>query len=428
MMLARSTTTPIQRRLAPLLASAFAGGIALWVPVEKLFMNEIGFTPVTMGVMAASYAAVVPLLEVPSGILADRWSRRGVLVVGNLGAFASVLIGGLSTSVTTYIVAALLLGVYFAMQSGTVDSIVYDTVLEETGSSDSFENVLGRLRVVSSVALVSGAVAGGALASATSPRVTYFATLPLLAASTAALFAFREPKLHQQDQATSLRRHLARTLAVVRSQPRLIPIAALLIVTSLLTQAIFEFGPLWLLAVGTDPGLYGIAWALLMASLGLGGVLAGRMRLDARGPRIVLVGLLAVASTTLLVSHHAIVVTIAQVALATFAVAVGVLATRLLHDRIPSTVRSSVSSGIGAATWITFLPFALVFGLVSEQFSVHAAGWMLIAATVATIALLLTVSRGIAADSDSITHDSVARFDGVAPEVGARLAAAGKAA
>jgi hypothetical protein len=62
-----------------------------------------------------------------------------------------------------------------------------------------------------------------------------------------------------------------------------------------------------------------------------------------------------------------------------------------------------------------------------EQFSVHTAGWMLIAATVATIALLLTVARGIAADSDSITHDSISLFDGVAPEAGARLAAAGKA-
>ena len=153
--------------------------------------------------MAAAYAALVPLLEVVSGVLADRWSRRGVLVIGNLGAFASVLVGGLSNSVAMYVVAAMLLGVYFAMQSGTFDAIVYDTVLEETGSSDRFESVVGRVRMAESISLTLGALAGGALAAATAPRVTYFATLPFLVISTLFLLRFREPRLHA---ATSIAR------------------------------------------------------------------------------------------------------------------------------------------------------------------------------------------------------------------------------
>ena len=34
--------------------------------------------------MAAAYAALVPLAEVSSGVLADRWSRRGVLMVAGV--------------------------------------------------------------------------------------------------------------------------------------------------------------------------------------------------------------------------------------------------------------------------------------------------------------------------------------------------------
>ena len=55
--------------------------------------------------------------------------------------------GGLSTNVATYVVAAMILGVYFALNSGTVDSIVYDTVLEETGSSALYEKWIGRVRI-----------------------------------------------------------------------------------------------------------------------------------------------------------------------------------------------------------------------------------------------------------------------------------------
>ena len=62
----------LARRLLPLQVAVGLQGMMLWVPVEKLFMTQIGFDPGSVGVMAAAYAAVVPLLEVPSGILADR--------------------------------------------------------------------------------------------------------------------------------------------------------------------------------------------------------------------------------------------------------------------------------------------------------------------------------------------------------------------
>jgi predicted MFS family arabinose efflux permease len=66
----------------------------LWVPVEKLFMSEIAFTPASVGVMAAAYAAVVPLLEVPSGVLADRWSRNRIMALACVALLVSSTIGG----------------------------------------------------------------------------------------------------------------------------------------------------------------------------------------------------------------------------------------------------------------------------------------------------------------------------------------------
>ena len=138
--------SPLQRRLRPLHLAVALQGFMLWVPIEKLFMSEIGFDAAAVGVMAAAYAAVVPIVEVPSGILADRWSRRGVLIVASTALALCALIGGLSTDVPTYILSALILGVFFAMHSGTLDSVVYDTVLEETGHSDAFEQRIGRVR------------------------------------------------------------------------------------------------------------------------------------------------------------------------------------------------------------------------------------------------------------------------------------------
>src|SRR5215475_1684108 len=197
----------LARRLRPLQVGAGLQGLMLWVPVEKLFQTQIGFDAAAIAVMAAAYAAVVPLLEVPSGILADRWSRSGILIISSAAAATSALIGGLSHNVATYIVAALILGVYFAMNSGTVDSVVYDTVIEETGSADTYERWIGRVRIVESAAFTTSALTGGLLAGATSPRLTYFVTIPSVLASIIAFGRFREPRLHRPAEPLARRHH-----------------------------------------------------------------------------------------------------------------------------------------------------------------------------------------------------------------------------
>ena len=95
----RTNAAPaLRRRLLPLQLGVTLQGCLLWLPVEKLFMSEIGFTAASVGVMAAAYAAVTPILEVPSGILADRWSRKGVLILSAVALSLCTVIGGLSTA------------------------------------------------------------------------------------------------------------------------------------------------------------------------------------------------------------------------------------------------------------------------------------------------------------------------------------------
>ena len=142
------STAALRTRLTPLYIAVGLQGFMLWVPIEKLFMSEIGFRPADVGVMAVAYSAFVPIVEVPSGLLADRWSRRGVLVLASVALALTSLVGGMSTNVPTYIGGALLLGVYFAMNSGTVDALVYDMTLEETGSANLYERQIGGVRAV----------------------------------------------------------------------------------------------------------------------------------------------------------------------------------------------------------------------------------------------------------------------------------------
>jgi MFS family permease len=381
----------LARRLLPLQVAVALQGIILWVPVEKLFMSQIGFDAGSVGIMAAAYAAVVPLLGVPSGILADRWSRNWVMVCSSVALIASSLLGGLSANVPTYIAAAMLLGVYFALNSGTLDSIVYDVVLEETGSSDQYERWIGRVRIVESGALAMSALAGGILAGWTSARLTYFASIPFVAVAIVAFLRFDEPRLHRAADPIALRSHVALTFRTMTRQRDLRKIILLAATVGVLSQTVFEFGPLWLVALRAPAALFGPYWAVLVATLGVGGYLTSKLDLGRRAPVIVLaLGGLA-AALALSQTRSLAVVMGAQAVLALCLTIIGIHAGLLLHDGVPSTIRAGVSSGVDTFSWVLFLPFSLLFGWYAREHGVQQAGWFLSVAAL-LVGLLLVAS------------------------------------
>jgi MFS family permease len=388
----------LTRRLLPLQIGVALQGLILWVPIEKLFMTEIGFDAASVGAMAAAYAAVVPLLEVPSGILADRWSRSWTLILACVALMVSSLIGGLSHKVITYVIAAMILGIYFAFSSGTVDSVVYDAVVEETGSNELYEKWIGRIRAVESAAFVLSALAGGVLAQYTSERFTYFATIPLVGLAIIGFLRFNEPRLHQVAERTSLRSHIALTFRTMITSGIVLRVLLLAATAGLLSQAVFEFGPLWLVALAAPAVLYGPYWAILVSTLGVGGLLIAKLNLERRLLLAILIILSFAAALLLSWSRSLAVLVTAQVLLAFALAIIGIHASRLLHDAVPSAIRAGVSSGAGTLTWVLFLPFSLGFGWVARENGVYRSGFMLAGAVVVVATLLIIsvrASRGV---------------------------------
>jgi MFS family permease len=390
---AETAPRTLKRRLIPLQVGVAVQTFMLWAAIEKLFMTQIGFTPTSIGIMAAAYAAVVPLLEFPSGIIADRWSRSALMVAAGVALAASETIGALSHGVLTYTASAMVLGVYFAVSSGTVDSIVYDTVIEETGSSSLYERSIGLMRVIEAVALSGSAVLGGLIAAWTSPRSTYWISIPFALMSIVAFVAFNEPTLHRQAEPVSLRQHTATTIRVMVTQPAVRHVIVLAAAAAMLQQAVFEFGPLWLVANRSPAATYGPYWAVLVGSLGVGGYLVTRAHLDRHRNLAVFAALLAILPVPLALTHALIPTIVTQTLLVVLLSMLGIRAGLLVHDTVASNVRAGVSSGVGTLSWVLFLPFSLLLGWVSRAHGVGWAGWCISAVAVVLAVLLLQSTR-----------------------------------
>ncbi|WP_279581220.1 zf-HC2 domain-containing protein [Fodinicola feengrottensis] len=176
-------------------------------------------------------------------------------------------------------------------------------------------------------------------------------------------------------------------------EPGIGQVVLLAALVGLLSQSVFEFGPLWLVALAAPAVLFGPYWAALVSTLGVGGLLTSKLNLG----HPLSVGVLAVAAPAaaiaLTLTRSLVAVIATQAVLALLLAIISIRAGKLLHDGVPSAVRAGVSSGVGTLSWLLFLPFSLVFGWYARTHGVPSAGWFLTGAAVLIGLLLITSVR-----------------------------------
>ncbi len=365
----------ISKRLLPLYIAAFFQGFVVWYATEKVFMKTIGYDNASIGTVTAGISVIILLFEAPSGILADRWSRKGVLAVASIFLMFASLIGGLSNSIWVYFAGICCWAIFFALYSGTYDSIVYDVLLEEEGKSSNFEKFFGRVRITDSVALVMGSLMNFVIVDIFGLRATYFVTIPMSFLSLLALYKFREPNLHRQSARTHWLHHSAQTLRAVMNGPTLFWIATTSVFLALGQRIVFEFSQLWYIALVVPLAAFGPFSALLHTTIGLGGFVASR--LSSKKRTTVSFTILLLSTFGFLMQSLPIVVMAVFVSCTLF-MGLIIIMLHKLHDNLKSNLRAGAASTVSSIGQIVFIPISVLFGLVAQRMSVFQAGWFVI--------------------------------------------------
>lgn len=123
------------RNIRKLQALNLLAGFVLWYPIEKLFLLSIGVGPLGISVNAVEFIIILLLLDVPSGILADRWRRKHVLTIAFLCMLAGSAVGAVSHNLWQYLVATLGIGGFVALTQGTFQALMYDSLTHPHGAS-----------------------------------------------------------------------------------------------------------------------------------------------------------------------------------------------------------------------------------------------------------------------------------------------------
>jgi len=96
--------------------------------IERLFWQQRGITIQQVVYTEIIYAAVIVLIEVPTGSLADKWSRKNMMVLSAVFCICEFLILIFARKFWHFAAAVFLAAISKALSSGTSNALLYDSL------------------------------------------------------------------------------------------------------------------------------------------------------------------------------------------------------------------------------------------------------------------------------------------------------------
>jgi multidrug resistance protein len=153
-----------------------ATGMGIILPLLPFYSQRLGATPFLLGALVSAYAVCQLVAGPIVGILSDRYGRRKVLLVSQIGTLAGFVLLALAPNLTLVFIARIIDG----LTSGNIS--VAHAYAAEHSTPETRKQALG----ATSGAIGTGLVAGPALSGF---LVSYGATAPVWAAAVLSLIS-----------------------------------------------------------------------------------------------------------------------------------------------------------------------------------------------------------------------------------------------
>jgi MFS family permease len=327
--------------LAKVYAFKFLDGFLPIYPLYAVMFVDRGLSPWQVSITLIAWSATAFALQIPSGLLADRFSRRwllaGAQAIRGLGFLAWLLV----PNFWGFLLGLMLWGVKSAFTNGVFEALVYDE-LKDAGAPETYARVIGRAQGVGFAAVLISSLSAALTAQLGYPAALYGS---MAAAGAATLAALRLPRARP---AVATGRHgfaeqLRQGFGYALRSPAVPGLIAVLAMSQAFGIGLDGFWPVF----GRETGLPNAAVAVFVAAIGACEVLGATLAHRVRGSHervysgvFVLIGLgLAAAAAIFQAWTCALICVIAGLFKMT-----DVIFDSRLHDAIPSEMRATLAA------------------------------------------------------------------------------------
>ena len=232
-----------------------------YVHAMALLLLARGLTLVQISLIESIMIFTIFLMEVPTGVLADRLGRKWSIICSTILLATAEFIFIFARDYSWYVIIALLTGTGFAFASGAVEALVYDS-LPEKGREDAMKRAMGRVNSWGQIAFVISPIIGALIIGDGAPDKF----IPAIALTVVALligllvaFTLREPTADSKEKKPGSVAIFRGGVSLLLGHRRLRQLALLVIFTSPFTAAmITTLGPPYLVQNEVSPFVIGI--------------------------------------------------------------------------------------------------------------------------------------------------------------------------
>ena len=141
----------------------FFSGLFFIAPVLVLFWQDNGLNLTEVMLLQSIFAILVILLEIPTGVVADKWGKRNSIVLASLLLLFYPVIQYFGSNFLHFAFGQLVYAMGVALMSGADSALLYDS-LKQTKKEKTFSKVWGNTKSLLYLAGGIAAVVGGFVA------------------------------------------------------------------------------------------------------------------------------------------------------------------------------------------------------------------------------------------------------------------------
>jgi len=237
----------------------------LYVHAYALLLIGRGLTLIQISLLESVVIGTIFLMEVPTGILADRIGRKWSIFFSTFFLMCAEFLFIFARDFTWYIVISFITGTAFAFASGAVEAMVYDS-LPEDGRDDAMKRAMGRVNSWGQIAFFISPIVGAFIIGDASPDNF----IPAIALTVLALFigciislTLVEPRGEWDNETQSAVQLFRDGISIVVNSPRLRRLALIIIFTVPFTGTLVTtFAPPYLTQNDVTPFLIGVVMSV----------------------------------------------------------------------------------------------------------------------------------------------------------------------
>jgi predicted MFS family arabinose efflux permease len=343
--------------------------------IERIFWEQRGMTVLMVVLCEIIYAVSIVIFEIPTGIFADKFRRKTLLIIGAVFSVFEFIILLFAYNFWTFALVVFLAGISSACTSGAWNALLYDSLLTDK-KQKSFERIVGRMNSLDFTASLFAALSGSVMAKYFGFEFNYIVSAASMFLALILTILLKEPPRNGQQQKmekshSDFMVYVRKSIYFYKSNPKVVTIITNAMGIAACITYLDEFWQLYLDEIGFSVLFFGLFSACISLARIPGNLLAANLLTYFKAQSIILFILGITTVGFFMTAIFPGVIGLFMIILIFLASGViDPVVTGYLHHHGSSEIRATIESVQSLMESIITFTAGIGFGIISSSLSI----------------------------------------------------------